>query len=52
VRYPDWSPANDALVFERGELRGNIWVMPLAGSNDATATEAPKQARSVMKSAQ
>lgn len=30
VRYPEWSPKNDAIVFERGELRGNIWILPLA----------------------
>lgn len=30
VRYPEWSPRNDAIVFERGELRGNIWLMTLA----------------------
>ncbi len=27
VRYPEWSPANDMVVFERGELRGNIWTL-------------------------
>jgi len=30
VRYPEWSPRNDAILFERGELRGNIWVLSLA----------------------
>jgi Tol biopolymer transport system component len=29
VRYPAWSPSNDVVVFERGELRGNIWTLPL-----------------------
>jgi DNA-binding beta-propeller fold protein YncE len=29
VRYPDWSPRGDRVVFERGELRGNIWMLPL-----------------------
>jgi len=29
VRYPDWSPRRDVVVFERGELRGNIWTLPL-----------------------
>jgi Tol biopolymer transport system component len=28
VRYPEWSPGN-VIVFERGELRGNIWSLPL-----------------------
>jgi Tol biopolymer transport system component/DNA-binding winged helix-turn-helix (wHTH) protein len=27
VRYPEWSPAGDLVVFERGELRGNIWTL-------------------------
>jgi Tol biopolymer transport system component/DNA-binding winged helix-turn-helix (wHTH) protein len=29
VRYPDWSPRGDLVVFERGELRGNIWTLAL-----------------------
>jgi Tol biopolymer transport system component/DNA-binding winged helix-turn-helix (wHTH) protein len=29
VRYPGWSPRNDVVVFERGELHGNIWMVPL-----------------------
>ncbi|MEZ5289372.1 MAG: hypothetical protein R2712_32140, partial [Vicinamibacterales bacterium] len=29
VRYPEWSPRNDVIVFERGELRGNIWTLPV-----------------------
>jgi Tol biopolymer transport system component/DNA-binding winged helix-turn-helix (wHTH) protein len=28
VRYPEWSPRGDVVVFERGELRGNIWALP------------------------
>ena len=27
VRYPDWSPRGDAIVFERGEMVGNIWTI-------------------------
>ena len=27
VRYPEWSPRGDVVVFERGELRGNIWTL-------------------------
>ncbi len=27
VRYPDWSPKGDRLLFERGEIRGNIWTV-------------------------
>ena len=29
VRYPAWSPRGDVVVFERGELRGNIWALAL-----------------------
>ena len=29
VRYPDWSRAGGVVVFERGEMRANIWSMPL-----------------------
>jgi len=25
VRYPAWSPRGDRIVFENGEVRGNIW---------------------------
>jgi Tol biopolymer transport system component len=30
VRYPAWSPRGDVVVYERGELRGNIWTLRLA----------------------
>jgi Tol biopolymer transport system component/DNA-binding winged helix-turn-helix (wHTH) protein len=30
VRYPDWSPRGDVVVYERGELHGNIWMLRLA----------------------
>jgi Tol biopolymer transport system component len=29
VRYPEWSRQSDLMVFERGELRGNIWTMSI-----------------------
>jgi Tol biopolymer transport system component/DNA-binding winged helix-turn-helix (wHTH) protein len=29
VRYPEWSPRGDVVVYERGELRGNIWMLRL-----------------------
>jgi Tol biopolymer transport system component len=29
VRYPHWSPRGDVVLFERGEVRGNIWILPL-----------------------
>lgn len=27
VRYPDWSPRGGMVAYERGELRGNIWML-------------------------
>jgi Tol biopolymer transport system component/DNA-binding winged helix-turn-helix (wHTH) protein len=29
VRYPEWSLRGDVIVFERGEVRGNIWTLEL-----------------------
>jgi Tol biopolymer transport system component len=29
VRYPEWSAQGDRLLFERGEIRGNIWAIGL-----------------------
>jgi Tol biopolymer transport system component len=29
VRYPEWSPRGDNVVYERGELRGNVWMVRL-----------------------
>jgi TolB protein len=29
MRYPEWSPRGDAVLFERGELRGTIWTLRL-----------------------
>jgi Tol biopolymer transport system component len=29
VRYPEWSPRGDLIVYERGELRGNVWMLAL-----------------------
>ncbi len=29
VRYPEWSPRGDTIVYERGELRGNVWMLRL-----------------------
>jgi Tol biopolymer transport system component/DNA-binding winged helix-turn-helix (wHTH) protein len=29
VRYPEWSPRGDVIVFERGEMRANIWTLAL-----------------------
>jgi len=28
-RYPHWSPRGDVVLFERGEIRANIWTLPL-----------------------
>lgn len=36
VRYPDWSPRGDTIVFERGEMRANIWTLALAEMAVAT----------------
>ena len=30
LRYPEWSPQGGVVVFERGELRGNIWILTLS----------------------
>ena len=30
VRYPDWSRSGDLVVFERGEMRANVWSLPIA----------------------
>jgi len=30
VRYPAWSPQGDRIVYERGDVRGNVWTAPLA----------------------
>ena len=38
MRYPEWSPRGDVVVFERGELRGNIWTLPLG--SDSTNSSA------------
>ena len=29
VRYPDWSPRGNVVLFERGEMRGNIWMLAI-----------------------
>ncbi|HZS47845.1 MAG TPA: winged helix-turn-helix domain-containing protein [Blastocatellia bacterium] len=29
VRYPDWSPRGDQIVYEYAETTGNIWIMDL-----------------------
>lgn len=31
VRYPEWSPRGDTVVYERGELRGNVWMLRQGG---------------------
>jgi Tol biopolymer transport system component/DNA-binding winged helix-turn-helix (wHTH) protein len=33
VRYPDWSPRGDLVVYERGEMTGNIWFLSLRGGD-------------------
>lgn len=27
LRYPDWSPQGDRVIFERGQIRGNLWTI-------------------------
>ena len=27
VRYPAWSPTGNAMVYEYGEITGNIWTL-------------------------
>ncbi len=29
LRYPEWSPQDDRIVFERGVTRGNIWTIAI-----------------------
>jgi len=29
VRYPAWSPQNDQVVYEYGDVRGNVWLVDL-----------------------
>ena len=29
LRYPDWSPQGDQIVFEFGEVRGDLWILDL-----------------------
>ena len=29
LRYPEWSPKGDRVVFERGAIRGNIWTIAI-----------------------
>ncbi len=29
VRYPEWSPLGNTVLFERAEMRGNIWTLNL-----------------------
>lgn len=29
VRYPEWSPRGDRILYERGEIRGNIWTIAI-----------------------
>ena len=29
LRYPEWSPRGDVIVYERGEVRGDIWTLTL-----------------------
>jgi TolB protein len=37
VRYPDWSARGDRIVYERSEMTGNIWLLPLRAAPGVTA---------------
>ena len=37
VRYPDWSRSGDVVVFERGDMRANIWSLPSVATNKKRA---------------
>ena len=41
VRYPAWSPRDTSIVFERAEVRGNIWVAPAAAASGDVRLAAP-----------
>ena len=38
VRYPDWSARGDRIVYERSEMTGNIWLLPLRARDEAVTT--------------
>jgi hypothetical protein len=29
MRYPAWSPVGDRIVYEHGQVRGNVWMVTL-----------------------
>lgn len=51
VRYPEWSARGDAIVFERGEMRANVWTLALpppatAVPSSGLARPAPRRSAS------
>ncbi|HWI18200.1 MAG TPA: hypothetical protein VNT81_10665, partial [Vicinamibacterales bacterium] len=36
VRYPDWSRSGDLVVFERGEMRANVWSLAIVPQQKTT----------------
>jgi Tol biopolymer transport system component/DNA-binding winged helix-turn-helix (wHTH) protein len=45
VRYPAWSPSGDRIVFENGQVRGNIWVSMLRDSTESWPRNRTRTAR-------
>ena len=45
VRYPAWSPHGDRIVFENGEVRGNIWVSTLPDATESWPRNRTRTAR-------
>jgi Tol biopolymer transport system component len=45
VRYPAWSPRGDRIVFENGEVRGNIWVSTLPDAAETWPRNRSRTAR-------
>jgi Tol biopolymer transport system component/DNA-binding winged helix-turn-helix (wHTH) protein len=42
LRYPEWSPKGDRVLFERGVTRGNIWTIEIDASPHAIDSDAGK----------
>ena len=42
VRYPDWSRSGDLVVFERGDMRANVWSLPIGPASQTGSNTAPR----------
>ena len=51
VRYPVWSPRGDQIVYERGEVAGNIWIsdVPAPGGAASRALAGAEGSRSARR---